>query len=314
MNSYSWREREDKSSSVKAKVLKSKLYFLGNPKQLQNNDVLRHVCKGCKRVFHKSQGLEWHVMDEHPHLLEETRKDLGLITADKGVHPAERIIPERRAAFMGEKKRKSSVDLIRDHVKHDENSTYSDADISDLLKSSEDEDNLNDEIDPQECKVRLEKQLVIKKDFNVKIPKLSLTGANYDCENVESDEKYTNVDELIETASDSSVYTSSAQEPIDGVAEKVKERECYVKLQNLRLAWANDDRENVENDEKYTDNDESIIIMETASDSSVVELSPSSHQLSNQLDTSAAQEIIENVAESKELRSLAPVMVDKVQW
>ena len=31
MNSYSWREREEhgKSSSVKAKVLKSKLYFLG---------------------------------------------------------------------------------------------------------------------------------------------------------------------------------------------------------------------------------------------------------------------------------------------
>merc|ERR1712142_773891 len=171
----------------------------------------------------------------------------------------------------------------------------------------------NDDIDTQECKVRLEKQLVVKKDCNVKIPKLCLTGANFDCENVESDEKSTDVDDsiIVETATDSSVYTSSARETINGVAEKVKERECYVKLQNLCLAWANDDRDNVGNDEKYTDDDESII-METASDSSVIILSPSSYQLSNQLNTSAAQRVIESEssAESIELLSLAPVMDD----
>jgi len=330
MNSYSWRERQEhggSSSSAKGKVLKSKLYFLGDPKKLQNNDVYRHVCKGCNRVFHKSLGLEWHVMDEHPHLYDEVKRDLEVIAANK------RIIPERRAAYMGEKRRKSGVDLL--DVKHDEenNTYYSDADISQLLESSEEEDYVNDKNDTQECKDRL-KQQVIKKECEVKIPKLILkerkcsvklqklilTGADDDHENEESHENYSSHDDdsiIIETASDSSVpelAPSSHQVFNQPDTDSPQERECYVKLQKLCLAGANDDCENVVIDESYTGDDESIVV-ETASDSSVIELYPSSHQLSNQPDTIAAHEI-DSGAESRDLSSLAPVMVDedKVQW
>ena len=60
------------------KDLKSKLYFLNHPKELSNNDVDRHVCRECRRVFHKSQGLEWHMIDDHPHLVKEEQRDSDL--------------------------------------------------------------------------------------------------------------------------------------------------------------------------------------------------------------------------------------------
>merc|ERR1712025_274727 len=310
------------------KDLKSRLYFLGDPKKLQNNDVSRHVCKGCNRVFHKSQGLEWHVMDEHPHLFEEVKRDLEVIAANK------RITPERKAANMGEKRRKFGVDAINDEVKHDdENNTYSEADISQLLESSEEEDIVNEKNDTQECKDRLQKQLVIKKECTVNISKLilkerkcdvklqnlKLTGANEYLKIVESNENFTNDDEsiIIENSSDPIVFeqaTSSHQFFNQPFTCSPQERGCYVKLQKPCLSGANDDCKNVVNDENYTGADESVVV-ETASDSSVIELSPSSNQLADQPNTSAAQDI-DSVAQSRDLSSLAPVMVDKdkVQW
>jgi len=339
MKAYSWREREENgdsdSDSVKGKVPKSRLYFLGDPKKLQKNDLDRHVCKGCNRVFHKSQGLEWHVMDKHPHLVEEVKRDLELISANKRT--------ERGAANMDEKRRKFGDDITNNYVEHDEeNCKYSDSDIKQLLESSDDEENVSDKKDTQGCKDRLQKQQVIKKKCEVKIKKVilkekkcdvklqklilkekkcdvklqkvNLTGANDYLENVESHENNTSKDEesiLIETASDSSVLEHA---PCSQLLPSPQERECYGKLQKLCLAEANDDCENVVNDENYIGDDESIVV-ETATDSSVIELSPSSNQLAVQPDTSAAQDI-NSVAASIEPSSLAPVMVanDKVQW
>ena len=96
-----------------SKIFMLRLYFHGDPKKLKNNAVYRHMCKGCKRIFHKSQGLEWHVMDEHPHLIEEVRRDLEVIAANK------RILPARRAAvYMGEKRLKSGVDFVNKHYNY----------------------------------------------------------------------------------------------------------------------------------------------------------------------------------------------------
>ena len=247
-------------------------------------------------------------MDEHPHLIDEVRRDLEVIAANK------RMIPERKAAIMGEKRRK-----------------FGDADFSQLLETSEEEDIVDEKNDTHGCKDMLQKQLIIKKECKVKISKLilkerkfdfklqslNLTGADDYLENVESHENYNDDDSIIiETASDSSAVEqtpSSHQffnQPDTGSPQ---EGEYSVKLQKLCLAGANDDCENVVIDENDTD-DESILV-ETATDSSVIELSPSSHQLSNQPDTSTAQ-YVDSGAESRDLSSLAPVMVDKdkVQW
>jgi len=294
MNNYSWREMEEHgdsdSDSVKGKDLKSRLYFLGDPTKLQNNDVLRHVCKGCNRVFHKSLGLEWHVMDEHPHLIEEVKRDLEVISANK------RITPGRRAANMGEKRRKFGVDSINDEVKHDdENNTYSgsDAYISQLLVSSDEEDIVSEKNDAQECNDRLQKeQVVIKKECKVHISKLTLkerkcdvklqnlnlTGANDYLEDVESHPS------VLEQAPSSHQLFNQPD------TCSLQERECYVKLQKLCLPGTNDDCGNVVNDENYTVDDE-LIVLETSSDSSVIEISPSSNQLADQPGTSAAQDI-----------------------
>ena len=60
------------------KVLKSRLYFLNHSEELSNADVDRHVCRECRRVFHKFQGLEWHMMDDHLHLVKEEQRDSDL--------------------------------------------------------------------------------------------------------------------------------------------------------------------------------------------------------------------------------------------
>merc|ERR1719347_715891 len=108
-----------------------------------------------------------------------------------------------RAANMGEKRPKSSVGLINEHDEHnEENSTYDDADIFQLLESSEEGDIVNEKYDTHECKDRLQKHLVINKECEVMIPKLilkerkcdvklqnlDLKGANVYLENVVSHE------------------------------------------------------------------------------------------------------------------------------
>jgi len=204
--------------------------------------------------LNKSQGLEWHVMDEHPHLIDEVRRDLEVIAANK------RMIPERKAAIMGEKRRK-----------------FGDADFSQLLETSEEEDIVDEKNDTHGCKDMLQKQLIIKKECKVKISKLilkerkfdfklqslNLTGADDYLENVESHENYNDDDSIIiETASDSSAVEqtpSSHQffnQPDTGSPQ---EGEYSVKLQKLCLAGANDDCENVVIDENDTD-DESILV------------------------------------------------------
>merc|ERR1712025_1219918 len=228
------------------KDLKSRLYFLGDPKKLQNNDVSRHVCKGCNRVFHKSQGLEWHVMDEHPHLIEEVKRDLEVIAANK------RITPGRRAANMGEKRRKFGVDSINDEVKHDdENNTYSDAYISQLLESSDEGDIVSEKNDAQECtdrrvvikkecKVHISKLTLKERKCDVKLQNLKLTGANDYLEDVESHPS------VLEQAPSSHQLFNQPD------TCSLQERECYVKLQK----FSNDDCGNVVNDENYTVDDE----------------------------------------------------------
>ena len=85
-------------------------------------------------------------MDEHPHLIDEVRRDLEVIAANK------RMIPERKAAIMGEKRRK-----------------FGDADFSQLLETSEEEDIVDEKNDTYGCKDMLQKQLIIKKDFEANL-------------------------------------------------------------------------------------------------------------------------------------------------
>lgn len=59
-------------------LMKSRLPFLGHPRDLTSRDVDRHVCRGCGRVFHKRYGLVSHVSDHHPHLLEKVQEDLSI--------------------------------------------------------------------------------------------------------------------------------------------------------------------------------------------------------------------------------------------
>ena len=66
------------SENMDTNVLKSRLYFLNHPEELRNADVDRHVCRECRRVFHKFQGLEWHMMDDHLHLVKEVQRDSDL--------------------------------------------------------------------------------------------------------------------------------------------------------------------------------------------------------------------------------------------
>ena len=108
-NFFSWRSRENdagKSSQTKAKILKSRLSFLGHPRDLASADVYRHTCR---RVFHKAQGLVFNVSDPHPHLLGQLEKDLSRSSKAKEV-PSKRIMPGRMAAPRGPKRYNMALD------------------------------------------------------------------------------------------------------------------------------------------------------------------------------------------------------------
>jgi len=138
-NFFSWRSREKdagKSSQIKAKILKSRLSFLGHPRDLASADVYRHTCRGCRRVFHKAQGLVSHVSDQHPHLLGQLEKDLYRSSKAKEI-PIKRIMPGRMAAPRGPKRYKMALDMndnLEIKLEQHEKDTYSDVDS--LLKSS----------------------------------------------------------------------------------------------------------------------------------------------------------------------------------
>eukprot|EP00092_Neocalanus_flemingeri_P083941 GFUD01105402.1.p1 GENE.GFUD01105402.1~~GFUD01105402.1.p1 ORF type:complete len:275 (+),score=66.41 GFUD01105402.1:73-897(+) len=86
------------------KLLKSKLYFLANPRELRHGDVHRHVCRHCEKVFHFSRCLEWHMEEFHQGLLDQFRRDMTSSTCNK------RILPHRAAAPRGVKRYKMSID------------------------------------------------------------------------------------------------------------------------------------------------------------------------------------------------------------
>ena len=63
---YSRNDRKEiKLTSRTVEKYKSKLYFLGNPRDLTYGDVHRHICAKCEQVFHFSIALEWHVAEQH---------------------------------------------------------------------------------------------------------------------------------------------------------------------------------------------------------------------------------------------------------
>jgi len=99
MDRYKWRDKEefgDKSDYVKGKALKSRLYFLGKPRELKNSDVYHHVCQECRRVFHKSQGLEFHMMDEHPY----TEKKKPVNSKRKNAKVSDPSVPTQEAVLV----------------------------------------------------------------------------------------------------------------------------------------------------------------------------------------------------------------------
>ena len=68
----------ESSPTFNTELMKSRLPFLGHPRDLTSRDVYRHVCRVCDRVFHKSHGLVSHVSDHHPHLLKKLQEDLSI--------------------------------------------------------------------------------------------------------------------------------------------------------------------------------------------------------------------------------------------
>ena len=102
------------SENMDTNVLKSRLYFLNHPRELGIADVHRHVCRECRRVFHKIQGLEWHMIDEHPHLVKEVQKDLARISACEINPPVKKKILPNEEAVRCDKK------LCDLHLEHEE--------------------------------------------------------------------------------------------------------------------------------------------------------------------------------------------------
>ena len=174
-----------KSSSLKARVFKGRLYFLGRPRELLNSDVYRHTCRGCGSVFHKQQGLEWHVSDDHPHLLDQLTKDLARckLSSPPG---QKRVLPQRAAAPRGTKRWRMSLEetLVKEEQKDvescsdidglletsDEYSKHSD--IDKLLETTGDDEDLQLQglqevlLSTKKCQVNLEKLDLSKLDMN----------------------------------------------------------------------------------------------------------------------------------------------------
>jgi len=127
----------ERSSNFQAKILKGRLHFLGRQRDLVNADVYRHTCRGCGRVFHKQQGLEWHVSDEHPQLVEQLAKDLARCKVSSP--PSQkRVMPQRTAAPRGTKRWRMSLEETVVKVEQTHVDSYSD--IDGLLETSDDEE------------------------------------------------------------------------------------------------------------------------------------------------------------------------------
>eukprot|EP00092_Neocalanus_flemingeri_P061588 GFUD01074092.1.p1 GENE.GFUD01074092.1~~GFUD01074092.1.p1 ORF type:complete len:301 (-),score=76.98 GFUD01074092.1:183-1085(-) len=167
------------------KLLKSKLYFLANPRELRHGDVHRHVCRQCEMVFHFPRCLEWHMEEFHQGLLDQFRRDMTRSTCNK------RILPHRAAAPRGLKRYKMSIDsdiaglVNRRKIKEEQLVTDSSSDIDRLLESSdeEQEDDLHVNMCVKEVKVSVQKLNLFSKVCQVELEKLLVKTNNCDLNN-----------------------------------------------------------------------------------------------------------------------------------
>jgi len=123
------------------KKFKSKLYFLGNPRDLRFCDVRRHVCMMCQRAFHFPLALEWHITENHNQHLGTFQKTLDRIS--KKHDPVKiRVLPPRLAAPRGAKRFRLQLEEeeIKKEVMEIGRDTYSDIDALLEDSSSDEED------------------------------------------------------------------------------------------------------------------------------------------------------------------------------
>jgi len=233
MDKFKWRDTEefgDKSNYVKAKVLKSRLYFLNHPRELGIADVHRHVCRECRRVFHKMQGLEWHMIDEHPHLVKEVQRDLARISACEINPPVKKKILPNEEAVRCDKK------LCDLHLEHEE-----------------------DEVTGKEHTL---------KECYVKLEKLKLVEMRDAHNNLKNDGPDDNDDPVI--------VEIDSKSSVEDLMNNLSTQECYVNLEKLELVEMLDTNNNLKNDGP-DDNDDPVIV-EIDSKSSVEDLNNLSTQ------------------------------------
>eukprot|EP00092_Neocalanus_flemingeri_P006612 GFUD01007132.1.p1 GENE.GFUD01007132.1~~GFUD01007132.1.p1 ORF type:complete len:298 (-),score=58.88 GFUD01007132.1:183-1076(-) len=182
------------------KLLKSKLYFLANPRELRHGDVHRHVCRQCEKVFHFPRCLEWHMEEFHQGLLDQFRRDMTRSTCNK------RILPHRAAAPRGVKRYKMSIDsdisglVNRRKIKEEQLVPDSFSDIDRLLESSdeEQEDDLHVNMCVKEVKVSVKKVNLFSKICQVEIEKLLMKTNSCDLNNNRGQSDVSVIDIVIE--------------------------------------------------------------------------------------------------------------------
>eukprot|EP00092_Neocalanus_flemingeri_P016050 GFUD01017373.1.p1 GENE.GFUD01017373.1~~GFUD01017373.1.p1 ORF type:complete len:298 (+),score=64.87 GFUD01017373.1:41-934(+) len=170
------------------KLLKSKLYFLANPRELRHSDVHRHVCRQCGKVFHFPRCLEWHLEEFHRDLLDLFRRS----TCNRK-ETMKRILPHRGAAPRGVKRYKMSIDsnisglVNRRKIKEEQLVPDSFSDIDRLLESSDEEQHVK--MGVKEVKVLVQKVNLCTKVCQVQIEILQEKTNNCDLNNngVQSD-------------------------------------------------------------------------------------------------------------------------------
>jgi len=287
MDKYRWRDKEefgDKTDYVKCKVLKSRLYFLGQPRDLKKIDVYRHVCKECRRVFHKSQGLEWHIMDEHPHL--EQKKELENAKRKKAKVRAPPV-PTHEAALVIPKASEST------------------------FMNPEPIPDISGQGQAQSRGRRRSRRISGEQpDPTLTHEDLCLTPTKKAKDRSSSRDTCASPRATPRTSRKSTLPVQT--EAVSGEEELVRKyniKECDVKLQTLKLVDSPDRNNNMKDGRP---NDDSVILV-TDSNNSVVDLSLSSHNLSSQIESWEAPENNTAVADDEDLPRLAAVK-DKVQW
>ena len=122
---------ESKLNSKNQRKLKTKLYFLGNPRNLLYGDVHRHVCLVCLQVFHFPLALEWHMGENHVSDLTRFRKALDNSTNKRQEAVKRRVLPLRLAAARGSKRCRLQLEgeeIKKEFIEIDRD-TYSDLDL-----------------------------------------------------------------------------------------------------------------------------------------------------------------------------------------